>query len=780
MSNYYSNQEAKVNIMGELVNRGWKVFGFRPDQSDSMTDYWHPAHWEGIATKDGYTLLIDVHSLHYSGYKKTEKGYTPNYARIKKLETLRDNHAATEGEKINCQIQIDKIMKKAESSVRVIEEYPTFKNANPKRNNWHIEDAQGNIIAKGNGAFQCYVSNDHKGEKTQEAVNKFVARIEKAISEGKKVVSKTVEEVITVIKPVEVNTSISNFSTETTFIKLNTAFTHGFYSGTLLKLVRTYNNSTSFTFVRLGKNNKVLKETEKNLFGMSASRLEKFINEGSISIIEFKEVQETIEKTVFVKVNNNVKENTEESMKIESVEVPATEQPTQVQESTVEASYTLNDEKQGIEVIFNSKPPEEVRTQLKSLGFRWSKKGSYWFAKQTSERLAFVKSLVGEQIAEPTQENELELTCERLIDQSTSIYAELLIKNGEMTAEQQEQYVNKLNNYISLNDINVDDNVLNYIKEQGYIKLYTTLEDIFSQVSQAEELENDIPSFIADQVLNNATLDLQFFASSSSILDKFSNITIENEARISEGDQKYCEAQEEMYKSALDAMETALNTFKNIFNSIDANAYDSDYRRGYIDKYDDIQRLEERIKKTKNNFITSIIGHFTKTYNITIDVFELHEKYESIDTYQTLINEIFDQLGGFSFSEKAVQEIKENISNDVHYDKVEVKKNKLIIPSFVYIDHFDKKWGHIKISYSSKDKVSRLFKALSHFETGEAKINCYYEDIQQSLNKENSLYKYELGYEKVQSFKPFQNGKVEIVFQTMQQAEEFKREYLSK
>ena len=44
-------QAGMVRIARELMNRGWKVYGFREDESDSMTDYWSPAYWKGIAEK---------------------------------------------------------------------------------------------------------------------------------------------------------------------------------------------------------------------------------------------------------------------------------------------------------------------------------------------------------------------------------------------------------------------------------------------------------------------------------------------------------------------------------------------------------------------------------------------------------------------------------------------------------------------------------------------------------------------------------------------------------
>ena len=50
MSTYYDYREVKVMIARKLMSmEGWKVYGYYEDKSDSMTDYWSPAHWDGIA-----------------------------------------------------------------------------------------------------------------------------------------------------------------------------------------------------------------------------------------------------------------------------------------------------------------------------------------------------------------------------------------------------------------------------------------------------------------------------------------------------------------------------------------------------------------------------------------------------------------------------------------------------------------------------------------------------------------------------------------------------------
>ena len=39
---------------------GWAVYGYKPDHSDSYTDYYSPEDWSGIAEKNGYILCVNV------------------------------------------------------------------------------------------------------------------------------------------------------------------------------------------------------------------------------------------------------------------------------------------------------------------------------------------------------------------------------------------------------------------------------------------------------------------------------------------------------------------------------------------------------------------------------------------------------------------------------------------------------------------------------------------------------------------------------------------------
>ena len=56
-------------------------------------------------------------------------------------------------------------------------------------------------------------------------------------------------------------------------------------------------------------------------------------------------------------------------------------------------TYRINEEFNGIEITFESKPADEIRSTLKENGFRWHKAKRLWYAKQTPERQKLAESL---------------------------------------------------------------------------------------------------------------------------------------------------------------------------------------------------------------------------------------------------------------------------------------------------------------------------------------------------------------------------------------------------
>ena len=60
------------------------------------------------------------------------------------------------------------------------------------------------------------------------------------------------------------------------------------------------------------------------------------------------------------------------------------------------AHYILNEKLNGVEIYFDSKPEDSIRSEMKSAGFRWSQRQGMWYAKQSETTLAIAKKL-GEQ-----------------------------------------------------------------------------------------------------------------------------------------------------------------------------------------------------------------------------------------------------------------------------------------------------------------------------------------------------------------------------------------------
>ena len=57
------------------------------------------------------------------------------------------------------------------------------------------------------------------------------------------------------------------------------------------------------------------------------------------------------------------------------------------------AYYTLNQELNGIEISFDSKPAADTLTALKAAGYRWHRVKKVWYAKQTADRINLAKSI---------------------------------------------------------------------------------------------------------------------------------------------------------------------------------------------------------------------------------------------------------------------------------------------------------------------------------------------------------------------------------------------------
>ncbi|PYY28328.1 hypothetical protein [Paenibacillus illinoisensis] len=707
---YLDKQEAKVNIMYKLVDAGWKVFGYKQDESDSMVDYYSPASWSGVATKNGYVLLVDVckYNLSDSGrevrkYNYNKQSYVAN-SRIEKLKAMMNDAASTENEKASCATLIEKEMEKAnvEPSYTVIETYPTFAFANPKGASWHIEK-DGQIIAKGNGVYATNTYDWENKEKSatqqkEEKVLSLITRIEKALTDADALQPEIVKVPVKTTQAVEKSVSEvteSDIKEGLTFV-MKVGYTRGASKGNRYTLTHIDQQFNKYhTFAKLGKNNKPSKSMDKS-WSLSVDRINVLLSKGHIAIIEFVEVTEYVEKTVYKKtarkqtVSDVPAINTSENNNFNEVE-----KEEQQENGAESVTVSLNEEKNGVEISFSRKPEVSVIEGLKENGFKWSRfNGGKWWAKQTPETIAYAESFT--------------TSCDEV-----------------QNASRQEEFED--NNTIHFDFISKE-NIAHQEKETMNIN----------------ETKNNFEAF--------------------DIFSKFDDIEITNDQRISDDDYKFCQEQEKKYKALL----LAYKGFNDELNKISHGSF-----HGVMSSYE----YENSLTKIKESFIRNINYHFINKYKVTIDSEEIIKKLNFESGFQDVLDNIFIQLEGYSFTEKAEKEIKDNTKEIFKYgEKISIKGNKLNLDG--YFAHYDSIWKRYELN---EGRVLKILASLQLFDSGSLTINEELKDkycgYQNSLKLENYERYTTQALKKVKSIKFFKNGKLDIEFISNQEAARFASEY---
>jgi len=180
-----------------------------------------------------------------------------------------------------------------------------------------------------------------------------------------------------------------------------------------------------------------------------------------------------------------------------------------------------------------------------------------------------------------------------------------------------------------------------------------------------------------------------------------------------------------------------------------------------------ISNVITSIKKIKENFVHKLCYYFNKKYNVSLDANKIYEKYKDIELpyekrsnkdrtlnlnlienvyldYNVILDEIFIQLGGFTFLEKAVDEIKQKAKLPLHYYSYRKSWN------------YEVKGKTIKF----RNNINDIRPALYYYDGNETQIfNCY-------------------SYNKIDNFKSYENGNTNIKFLNSSYALEFAKKYL--
>lgn len=173
-THYVDKRASKATLAHLLADRGWKLYGYHGDQSDSHTDYYSPASWSGIAAKDGAVVVVDYSPKYPKGVERDSgKEITENRGVERTCHNC--NGTGTEPDDVKgmefyilgvgtrgkepdikqgdpCQSCKGTGTVQRFEPQPTGERWPTF-HANPGNSNWHVE-RDGRILDCGTGVFQ--------------------------------------------------------------------------------------------------------------------------------------------------------------------------------------------------------------------------------------------------------------------------------------------------------------------------------------------------------------------------------------------------------------------------------------------------------------------------------------------------------------------------------------------------------------------------------------------------------------------------------------------------
>lgn len=313
------------------------------------------------------------------------------------------------------------------------------------------------------------------------------------------------------------------------------------------------------------------------------------------------------------------------------------------------------------------------------------------------------------------------------------------------------------------------------------------------------------------------------------LLEKFSNVEFQNDTRLCREDTEFCEAQQDTYQNVM-------SNIKEIHNDLillkekEENLYKYNSEKYYakIVNYKP-ESLFKNMENTHDKFIDIVISYFRSKYDVSIECvnykhyinfeepksvenyFSFRPTDEEIDQmrideenykkqlaiyqnniinliidYNSIIDYVFDKLGGFSFTEKVEKEIKDDCKKACYCyrdgsPEFDIKNSKI---SFTSLTHsgINSIWRRYEISLNS-DGYKSVLRALTYFNSNYTETSIYdgwYSNfIVYDKSEDDGIYNiHETGGSTVTHFKYFKNGKFEVTFDNHVNTLKFAKEFL--
>lgn len=319
------------------------------------------------------------------------------------------------------------------------------------------------------------------------------------------------------------------------------------------------------------------------------------------------------------------------------------------------------------------------------------------------------------------------------------------------------------------------------------------------------------------------------------LMDKFSTVEIKADNRISSDDRTFCLCQQEAFDKsgpALQKLAEMMESIKaeqwGILSSVEEN-YSCPYvvAKGFTCDED---LVYSAIKNRNHTFINAIVKYFSRKYKVDLDVEEIkthlipaapkepdlpwggyrHMSDEEIDAfkgrlaahkaaekeyqqklytlplrYEQIVDEIFVQLGGFSFEERAMNEFLERTWDCCHRtygsrpseEEFEIKNDTLRLTGY-WVSVDENKWmTHPVPEYRPSADMKTLLNAVAYYESGRMDEGySWFPELFKYDTKESQFDTAHMS--KIKCVKMFKNGRVDIKFRSAAYVQEFVELYL--
>lgn len=299
-----------------------------------------------------------------------------------------------------------------------------------------------------------------------------------------------------------------------------------------------------------------------------------------------------------------------------------------------------------------------------------------------------------------------------------------------------------------------------------------------------------------------------------SLLDKFNSIEVKADTRISECDREFCMAYHEAYvkgRAALKSLRQSVEEYLNEQQSIISRVVPKDemYDRSFfLGDSVHVHDITSRLRNAHHVLISVLVSYFERTYKVSLEASKIEEvllpkepdRYASISSaeykeyydaventelkYEDILDQIFIQLGGFSFQEKALNELKQKAHDaawNKYYGNKCYEQKKAVISFSHYACSFDS-WHeehyHGEHEIQLTDGMKNVVRALAYFECGTADNIPWMLNTLLGYQWKTYNTEMQLGLEKLKSIKCFKNGRVDVRFTSEAFAREFAETFL--